>query len=327
VKTRYLASGKLGVAPLGLGCMSMSGIYADAGDERESIAVIHRALDEGFNLLSTSDLYGPFTNEELIGRAIAGRRDQAVIATMFGLVMEADGSGFSFNSSPDYLRAACDASLRRLGVDHIDLYFQHRTDPNFPIEETVGVMGELVTAGKVGHIGLSEVSSDTLRRAHATHEIAAVQSELSLFARDIEDDVLPTMRELGIGLVGYSPIGRGLLTGRWRRQEDLSADDYRNLDPRFQGQNLNRNIDMVEKLEEIAQEKGCTVSQLAIAWVLAQGDDVVPIAGTRRLRYLEENLAAAEIVLTQADLDRLETVVPNGTTHGERFGDMSFVNR
>lgn len=315
------------MSPLGLGCMSMSGIYADAGDENESISVIHHALDSGFNLISTSDLYGPFTNEELIGRALSGRREQAVIATMFGLVIESDGNGFTFNSSPSHIRKACDASLRRLGVDYIDLYFQHRTDPNIPIEETVGVMGELVTAGKVRHIGLSEVSATTLRRAHATHEIAAVQTELSLFARDVEDEVLPTMRELGVGLVAYSPMGRGLLTGRWRRPEDLSADDYRNSDPRFQGENLTRNIEIVDKLEEVAREKGCTTSQLALAWVLAQGADVVPIAGTRRLRYLKENLAANEIELSQEDLDRLENVVPKDATHGARCDDMSFVNR
>jgi aryl-alcohol dehydrogenase-like predicted oxidoreductase len=327
METRYLANGELRVAPLGLGCMSMSGIYADAGDERESISVIRHALDEGYNLLSTSDLYGPYTNEELIGRALVGRRDQAVIATMFGLVMTADGSGFDFDSSPDHIRQACDASLRRLGTDYIDLYFQHRTDPRFPIEETVGVMGELVAAGKVKHIGLSEVSPDTLRRAHATHPIAAVQSELSLFARDIEDDVLPAMRELGVGLVAYSPIGRGLLTGRWRQQSDLSDDDYRNLDPRFQGENLNRNIELVRRLEEMAAEKGCTSSQLAIAWVLAQGDDIVPIAGTRRLQYFKENLAATEVSLSENDLARLDKSFYKGVAHGDRFGDMSFVNR
>ncbi len=323
MKSRYL--GGLAVSPLGLGCMSMSGVYADAGDEEESISVIQHALDSGVNFLSTSDLYGPYTNEKLIGRAIANRREEVVIATMFGLV--AESGSLNFNSSPDHVRAACDASLRRLGVDYIDLYFQHRTDPAIPIEDTVGLMGELVTAGKVRHIGLSEVSADTLRRAHDTFKISAVQSELSLFARDIEDEVLPTMRELGVGLVAYSPMGRGLLTGRWRQPDDLSVDDYRNSDPRFQGVNLAQNIGIVDDVEKEARGKGCTTAQLALAWVLAQGNDVVPIPGTRRLSYLKSNLASKDIMLTQEDLDRLERIVPRDAAHGTRFADMSFVNR
>ena len=311
MQKQFLAGGKLSVSLLGLGCMSMSGIYIDEGDEEESIAVLHHALDAGFNLLCTSDVYGPFTNEELVGRALIGRRDHAVVATMFGLVRYPDGT-HGFDSSPEHIRTACDASLRRLGTDYIDLYFQHRTDPNCPIEETVGVMGDLVAAGKVRHIGLSEVSANTLRRAYATHEIAAVQSELSIFARDIEDEFLPTMRELGVGLVAYSPMGRGLLTGRWRRPADLNANDYRNYDPRFQGDNLTRNIELVERLDAVARDKGCTTSQLALAWVLAQGDDVVPIAGTRQLKYLKENLAATQIMLSEEDLRLLEDVVPKG---------------
>jgi aryl-alcohol dehydrogenase-like predicted oxidoreductase len=325
MQTRYLGPDRLAVGAIGLGCMSMSGVYSDPGDEQESIATIHRALDLGCNFLNTSDLYGPFTNEELLGRAIAGRRDEVVVATMFGLLFNDDG--FAFNSSPGHVRSACDASLKRLGVDHIDLYFQHRVDQTVPIEETVGVMGELVDAGKVRHIGLSEAGADTIRRAHATRPITAVQSELSLFARDVEDDVLPVLRELGIGLVGYSPMGRGLVTGRWQRPEDLSGDDYRNLDPRFQGENLERNIATQAKLTEIAEEKGITVNQLALAWVLAQGEDIVPIPGTKRLKYLEDNLAAADVELTDEDLRRLEEIAPKGSTHGDRFGDMSFVNR
>jgi aryl-alcohol dehydrogenase-like predicted oxidoreductase len=252
MQTRYLGPDRLAVGAIGLGCMSMSGVYNDPGDERESIATIHRALDMGCNFLNTSDLYGPFTNEELIGRAIADRRADAVVATMFGLLV--NEHGFAFDSSPDHVRRACDASLERLGIDHIDLYFQHRVDQSVPIEETVGVMGELVAAGKVRHIGLSEAAPDTIRRAHATHPIAAVQTELSLFARDAEDGVLPVLRELGIGFVAYSPMGRGLVTGRWKRPEDLGEDDYRQLDPRFQGDNLGRNIEIVSKLDEMRRE-------------------------------------------------------------------------
>jgi aryl-alcohol dehydrogenase-like predicted oxidoreductase len=323
--TRYLGHDKLAVGSIGLGCMSMSGVYSDPGDEQESIAVIHRALDEGCNFLNTSDLYGPFTNEELLGRAIAGRRDEVVLATMFGLLF--DGEKFGFNGSPDYVRKACDASLRRLGVDHIDLYFQHRVDHDVPIEETVGAMAELVTSGKVRHLGLSEAGPETIRRAHAVHPITAIQTELSLFARDAEEEILPVIRELGIGFVGYSPMGRGLVTGRWRRPEDLSPDDYRNIDPRFQGDNLAANLEIVARLDQIAAAKHVTASQLALAWVLAQGDDIVPIPGTKRLAYLDSNLAAADISLSDDDLRQLDVVAGRDATQGDRFGDMSFVDR
>jgi aryl-alcohol dehydrogenase-like predicted oxidoreductase len=323
--TRYLGHDKLAVGSIGLGCMSMSGVYSDPGDEQESIAVIHRALDEGCNFLNTSDLYGPFTNEELLGRAIAGRRDEVVLATMFGLLF--DGEKFGFNGSADYVRKACDASLRRLGVDHIDLYFQHRVDHDVPIEETVGAMAELVTSGKVRHLGLSEAGPETIRRAHAVHPITAIQTELSLFARDAEEEILPVIRELGIGFVGYSPMGRGLVTGRWRRPEDLSPDDYRNIDPRFQGDNLAANLEIVARLDQIAAAKHVTASQLALAWVLAQGDDIVPIPGTKRLAYLASNLAAADISLSDDDLRQLDVVAGRDATQGDRFGDMSFVDR
>jgi aryl-alcohol dehydrogenase-like predicted oxidoreductase len=323
--TRYLGNDQLAVGAIGLGCMSMSGVYQDPGDEKESIEVIRRAIDAGCNFLNTSDLYGPFTNEQLLGRAIAGRREQVVVATMFGLLFDENGVGY--NGKPEYVRTACDASLKRLGVDHIDLYFQHRVDHDVPVEETVGAMAELVSAGKVRHIGLSEAGQESIRRAHATHPVTAVQSELSLFARDTEDGILGVMRELGIGFVAYSPMGRGLLTGRWRRPEDLAPEDYRRTDPRFQGENLESNVGLVEQIRQLAEEKGLTSSQLALAWVLTQGDDIVPIPGTRRLRYLEENLAAEKVVLSADDIRRLEELVPKGSAHGDRVGDMTMVNR
>jgi aryl-alcohol dehydrogenase-like predicted oxidoreductase len=323
--TRYLGNDRLAVGAIGLGCMSMSGVYQDPGDEKESIEVIRRAIDAGCNFLNTSDLYGPFTNEQLLGRAIAGRREQVVVATMFGLLFDENGVGY--NGKPEYVRTACDASLKRLGVDHIDLYFQHRVDHDVPVEETVGAMAELVSAGKVRHIGLSEAGQESIRRAHATHPVTAVQSELSLFARDTEDGILGVMRELGIGFVAYSPMGRGLLTGRWRRPEDLAPEDYRRTDPRFQGENLESNVGLVEQIRQLAEEKGLTSSQLALAWVLTQGDDIVPIPGTRRLRYLEENLAAEKVVLSADDIRRLEELVPKGSAHGDRVGDMTMVNR
>ena len=325
METRHLGKDRLAVGAIGLGCMSMSGVYSDPGDEKESVAVIHRAIDSGCNFLNTSDLYGPFTNEELLGRAIVGRRDEVVVATMFGLLF--DENGFGYNGRPEYVREACDASLRRLNVDHIDLYFQHRVDQEVPIEETIGAMAELVNEGKVKHIGLSEAGPESIRRAQSTYPITAVQSELSLFARDTEEDILPVLRELGIGFVAYSPMGRGLLTGRWRETKDLAADDYRNIDPRFQGENLKANIQLVEAISELAEQKGVTSSQLALAWVLAQGEDIVPIPGTRRLRYLEENLATADIDLSADDLERLNQVAPKNAIHGERFADMSMVNR
>ena len=327
MQTQYLGGDRLAVSRLGLGCMSMSDFYQDAGDEQESVAVIQRALDQGCSLLSTADIYGPFTNERLIGRAIAGRRDEVVVATMFGQVRREDGSFVGFDSRPEYVHKACDASLDRLGVDYIDLYFQHRVDPAVPIEDTIGAMAQLVQAGKVRHLGLSEAAPETIRRAHATHPITALQTEYSLFARDPENEILSTVRELGIGFVAYSPMGRGLLTGRWRTIEDLAADDYRRLDPRFQGENLERNVDVVTRVHEMAREMGCSPAQLALAWVLAQGDDIVPIPGTKRLHSLEENLAALDLVLSTDDLRRLDEIAPVGVTSGDRYGDMTGVNR
>lgn len=327
MKTRTLGSSGLTVSALGLGCMSMSDFYVDSGDEKESIAVIHRAVDDGCTFLNTADIYGPFTNEALLGKAIAGRREQVVLATMFGQVRLDDGTFVGINGKPEYVRAACEASLQRLGVDHIDLYTQHRVDPSVPIEETVGTMAELVKAGKVRYLGLSEAAPSTIRRAHATHPIAALQTEYSLFARDPEQDILPTLRELGIGFVAYAPLGRGLLTGRWRKPEDLAPEDYRHLDPRFQDENLKRNLAAVAEIEDIARAKGCTPTQLALAWALAQGEDIVPIFGTRRTRYLAENLAALNVELTVEELERLDSAAPLGATAGDRYADMSAVNR
>lgn len=321
--TRNLGRQGLAVSAVGLGCMSMSAFYSDPGSDDESVEVIHRALDLGCTFLNTSDLYGPFTNEELMGRALRGRRDSAQVATMFGLVLDADG--LSFNSSPEHVRRACDASLRRLGVDHIDLYTQHRVDPQVPIEETIGAMADLVTAGKVRYIGLSETAPDTIRRAHAVHPISAVQTELSLFARDAERDVLPTLRELGIGLVAYSPMGRGLATGRWTTSSDLAEDDYRHSDPRFQQGNLEVNAAIVDEMSAVSAELGITTSQLALAWVLAKGENVVPIPGTRRLPYLEQNVATAAVVIPDQVLDQLNALAPVDAVAGDRYADMSFV--
>jgi aryl-alcohol dehydrogenase-like predicted oxidoreductase len=306
--------------------MGMSEFYG-AGDEAESIATIHRALDLGVTFLDTADMYGPFTNERLVGRAIADRREQVVLATKFGNERREDGSWVGINGSPEYVRKACDASLERLGVDHIDLYYQHRVDPSTPIEETVGAMKELVEAGKVRRLGLSEAAPETIRRAHAVHPIAALQTEYSLWSRDPEDGILQTVRELGIGFVAYSPLGRGFLTGQYKTVDDLPEDDFRRRNPRFQGANFERNLELVAQVEEIAAEKGITSSQLAIAWVLAQGDDVVPIPGTKRVKYLEENVAAADVVLSPNDLQRLEDAFPKGSTAGDRYPDMSTVNR
>jgi len=325
MQTRRLGQG-LEVSAIGLGCMGMSEFYG-AGDESESIATIHRALDLGVSFLDTADMYGPFTNERLVGRAIADRRDEVVLATKFGNERREDGSWVRINGTADYVRKACDASLERLGVDHIDLYYQHRVDPETPIEETVGAMKELVEAGKVRHLGLSEAAPETIRRAHAVHPIAALQTEYSLWSRDPEDGILETVRELGIGFVAYSPLGRGFLTGRYKTVDDLPEDDFRRRNPRFQGANFERNLELVAQVEEIASEKGITSSQLAIAWVLAQGDDVVPIPGTKRVRYLEENVAAAGIELAPNDLQRLEDAFPKGSTAGDRYPDMSTVNR
>ena len=324
MQTRKLA--QLEVSALGLGCMGMSEFYGTA-DEGEAIATIHRAVELGVTFLDTADMYGPFTNEQLVGRAIADRRDQVVLATKFGNERNPDGSWIGINGSPDYVRRACDASLERLGVDHIDLYYQHRVDLDTPIEETVGAMKELVAAGKVKHLGLSEAAPATIRRANAVHPITALQTEYSLWERDPEDELLPTVRELGIGFVAYSPLGRGFLSGQIKSLDDLAEDDFRRRGPRFQGENFQRNLDLVEQVQEIASAKGVTPSQLALAWVLAQGDDIVPIPGTKRVRYLEENAGAAGLSLTAEDLARLEEAFPKGATAGDRYPDMSTVNR
>ncbi|GAA1795275.1 aldo/keto reductase [Planosporangium flavigriseum] len=326
MQTRYLGPDRLAVSAIGLGCMGMSEFYGE-GDERESIAVIHRALDLGVNFLDTADMYGPFTNERLVGRAIAGRRDEVVLATKFGNERREDGSWVGINGRPEYVRAACEASLKRLGSDHIDLYYQHRVDPTVPIEETVGAMAELKREGKIRHLGLSEAAPATIRRAHATHPITALQTEYSLWSRDPEDEILPTVRELGIGFVAYSPLGRGFLTGSIQHPEDLPEDDFRRNHPRFQGENFQRNLDVVAQVREIAAEKGCTPAQLALAWVLAQGEDIVPIPGTKRIKYLEENVGALDVRLTPEDLARIEKVAPKGFTAGNRYADMSTVNR
>jgi aryl-alcohol dehydrogenase-like predicted oxidoreductase len=306
--------------------MGMSEFYG-AADEGEAIATIRRALDLGVTFLDTADMYGPFTNERLVGRAIAGRRDEVVLATKFGNERRPDGTFVGINGRPEYVQAACDASLERLGVDRIDLYYQHRVDLDTPIEETVGAMKELVEAGKVRHLGLSEAAPETIRRAAAVHPIAALQSEYSLWSRDPEDGILDTVRELGIGFVAYSPLGRGFLTGQIKTLDDLADGDFRRRGPRFQGDNLQRNLDLVAKVEEIAGEKGVTPGQLAIAWVLAQGDDIVPIPGTKRVKYLEQNAAAVDVELGEDDLQRIEAAFPKGATAGDRYPDMSTVNR
>ncbi|WP_053206428.1 aldo/keto reductase [Jiangella muralis] len=318
---RALGRSGLTVSALGLGCMGMSQSYGP-GDDIESIATIHRALDLGVTFLDTADVYGPYVNEELVGRAIAGRRDEVVLATKFGIVLDpADPLARGFDASPAYVRASIDGSLRRLGVDHVDLYYLHRVDPKTPIEDTIGTMAELVRAGKVRYLGLSEAAAESIRRAHAVHPIAALQSEWSLWSRDVEGDIVGTCRELGIGLVPYSPLGRGFLTGAITSPDDFTDGDYRRHSPRFQGEAFQRNLELVETVRELAAGKGATASQLALAWALARGDDVVPIPGTKRHRYLEENVAALDVTLTAAELELLDAIVPTG----DRYPDMSFV--
>jgi aryl-alcohol dehydrogenase-like predicted oxidoreductase len=326
MQTRRLGSEGLEVSAQGLGCMGMSEFYGSA-DEDEAVATIHRALELGISFLDTADMYGPFTNERLVGRAIAGRRDEVALATKFGNERAEDGSFLGINGRPEYVRKACDASLRRLGVDHIELYYQHRVDKTVPIEETVGAMAELVEQGKVRHLGLSEASPETIRRAHAVHPISALQTEYSLWTRDPEDAVLPTVRELGIGFVAYSPLGRGFLSGAITKPEDFAEDDFRRRNPRFQGENFAKNLELVDRVREIADEKGATPGQLALAWLLHQGEDIVPIPGTKRRRYLEENAAASEIRLTRDDLARIDEAAPAGAAAGERYPDMSSIDR
>ncbi len=318
VEQRKLGNQGLMVSAMGLGCMGMSEFYGTR-DDRESITTLHRALELGINFLDTADMYGPFTNEELVGRAIEGRRDKVVLATKFGIIRTDDPHARSVSGRPEYVRSACEGSLRRLGVETIDLYYQHRVDPNTAIEETVGAMAELVRQGKVRYLGLSEAGAQTLRRAHAVHPISALQNEYSLWSRDPEDEILAACRELGIGLVAYSPLGRGFLTGQIKTFEDLPGDDYRRQSPRFQGDNFRKNLELVRRIEEMAAAKGCRPAQLALAWVLAQGEDIVPIPGTKRRTYLEENIAALEVKLTPDDLRRIEEVALRGVAAGHRY--------
>jgi len=328
MQTRRLGRQGLEVSAQGLGCMGMSDFYGPR-EEKESLATIHRALDLGVRLLDTADIYGPHTNEQLVGRAVSDRREGILIATKFGIVRGKDPLKRSINGKPEYVRSACESSLKRLGVDVIDLYYQHRVDPDTSIEDTVGAMSELVREGKVRFLGLSEASPGTLRRACAVHPISALQTEYSLWSRDPESEVLAACRELGVGFVAYSPLGRGFLTGAFRRFEDLAEDDWRRMSPRFQGDNFQKNLDLVKGIQDLAAEKSCTAAQLALAWVLSRGDDIVPIPGTKRRSFLEENVAALEVRLGADDLARIDTLFPYGAAHGSRYPEaaMKFVNR
>jgi len=325
MKTRVLG-GDLEVSQIGLGCMGMSEFYG-AANEQEAVEVIHYALDHGVNFLDTADMYGPFTNEKLVGQAIKERRNDVILATKFGNEREPDGTRIGVNGKPEYVKSACEASLKRLGVDYIDLYYQHRVDTSVPIEDTIGAMAGLVKEGKVRYIGMSEAAADTIRRAVKVHKITALQTEYSLWTRDPENEILKTVRELGTGFVAYSPLGRGFLTARWGKPEDIPEGDFRRNNPRFTGDNFYANMELVSKVKELAAEKGVKPGQLALAWVLAQGDDIVPIPGTKHIEYLKENIAAADIELSKDDLQRLDEAVPQGAAAGDRYPDMSTVNK
>jgi aryl-alcohol dehydrogenase-like predicted oxidoreductase len=326
---RKLGTQGLVVSPLGLGCMGMSDFYSGSRDDATNVATIHRAIDLGVTFLDTADAYGPFTNERLVGKAVKDRRDRVVVATKFGNERDEKGGWLGINGSPEYVRKAADASLARLGLDHIDLYYQHRVDDKVPIEETIGAMAELVTAGKVKYLGMSEAAAATIRRAHAVHPISALQTEYSLWTRDPEEEILPTVRELGIGFVPYSPLGRGFLAGRFKSFDDLPADDWRRNNPRFQGENFARNLDLVRHVERLAGQKGATPSQLALAWLLHQGQDIVPIPGTTRIAALEENVGALDVTLTREDLRKIDEIAPKGVAAGTRYPEagMRSINR